>query len=56
MDPVGAPRRVIATPTDFVSFHHIVVGGGTAGCVTANRLGADPARRVRLLEAGVRLR
>ncbi len=29
----------------------IVVGGGTAGCVLANRLSADPANRLALLEA-----
>ncbi|NVN87683.1 MAG: GMC family oxidoreductase N-terminal domain-containing protein [Rhodopseudomonas sp.] len=33
-------------------FDYIVVGAGTAGCIVANRLSADPAHRVMLLEAG----
>ncbi len=43
---------VTPVPSEQATFDYIIVGAGSAGCVLANRLSADPNLRVCLIEAG----
>jgi choline dehydrogenase len=48
---MAATAKSAATAAE-TEFDYIVVGAGTAGCLLANRLSADPSVRVALLESG----
>lgn len=50
--PANPLLDIDLNPVGKETFDFVIAGGGAAGCVLANRLSADPTKKVLLLEAG----